>query len=48
VDLVVDRRQLKETVARLLRHMLGKPAAPVGVEHTEGAAGTEETGPSAG
>lgn len=26
VDQVVDRRELKETVARLLRHMLGEPA----------------------
>ena len=26
VDMVTDRRELKETVARLLRHMLGKPA----------------------
>ncbi|MCG6989086.1 MAG: acetyl-CoA carboxylase, carboxyltransferase subunit beta [Gemmatimonadetes bacterium] len=48
VDIVVDRRELKQTVARLLRHMLGKPAATVGVEDTEGDAGTEGVERSAG
>jgi acetyl-CoA carboxylase carboxyl transferase subunit beta len=34
VDLVVDRRELKTTVARLLRHMLGRPEV-VGAEGAE-------------
>jgi acetyl-CoA carboxylase carboxyl transferase subunit beta len=38
VDLVVDRRELKATVARLLRHMLGRPEA-VGAEGAEQPAG---------
>jgi acetyl-CoA carboxylase carboxyl transferase subunit beta len=37
VDLVVDRRELKTTVARLLRHMLGAPEAVAGVEGSKGA-----------
>ena len=28
LDLIVDRRELKDTVARLLRHMTGQPAVP--------------------
>ena len=30
VDRIVDRRELKETVARTLRHLLGLPAPPAG------------------
>ena len=37
IDLIVDRRELKLQIARLLRHMLGLP--PVEVEEINGSSG---------
>ncbi len=43
VDQVVDRRKLRQTVSRILRHMLGAPALDLG-EGTEGAGGRHGSG----
>ena len=42
VDAIVDRRELKATIARLLRHMLGLPAPSA---NGNGANGSRRTGP---
>jgi acetyl-CoA carboxylase carboxyl transferase subunit beta len=47
VDDIVDRRALKATIARLLRHVLGLPA-PVGNGNGNGAANGDATGPGGG
>src|SRR5262245_18967161 len=39
IDTIVDRRELKLTIARLLRHMLGLP--PVEIEETNGNGGSD-------
>jgi len=48
IDLIVDRREMKPTVARLLRHMLGLPAPANGAGGTPPANGSWRVGSSAG
>ncbi|MGH7504820.1 MAG: hypothetical protein ACRELX_04185, partial [Longimicrobiales bacterium] len=47
IDAIVDRRELKATVAQLLRHMLGLAAPPANGTGNDGGAEKDRTKPGA-